>query len=184
MHFEHIYIETERVVLRPVAENDSKPFYQIYADPEAMKYWSSLPFAHESQAQEKIAGAIDAFHAGNALLLAIVFKEMNKFIGTMSLFNIHAESRRAEVGYMLSRSFWRKGLMTEVLEAFIHYCFYELNLNRLEADIDPRNKASAALLTKCGFELEGYLKERWIVNGQITDSEIYGLVNSKANPQK
>ncbi|MEM7539035.1 MAG: GNAT family N-acetyltransferase, partial [Chloroflexota bacterium] len=149
MQFEHIYIETERVFLRPVAAKDSKPFYHVYADPEAMKYWSSLPFERESQAQEKIVGAIDAFDSGKALLLAIVLKETNEFIGTMSLFSIHVESRRAEVGYMLSRSFWRKGLMTEALGAFIHYCFYELNLNRLEADIDPANRASAALLTKC-----------------------------------
>ena len=71
--------------------------------------------------------------------------------------------------------------MTDALDAFIKYCFHELNLNRLEADIDPRNRASAALLTKCGFALEGYLKERWIVNGQVTDSEIYGLLNSSQN---
>ena len=61
------------------------------------------------------------------------------------------------------------------------FCFNQLQLNRLEADIDPENRASAALLIKCGFQLEGLLKERWIVNGKITDSEIYGLVGARNN---
>ena len=74
--------------------------------------------------------------------------------------------------------------MTEALNEFIHYAFSELKLNRLEADIDPDNKASAQLLVKLGFNLEGRLKQRWIVNGVVSDSEIYGLIRSEYNDQR
>lgn len=176
MEFDTVNLETERVSIRLVTESDSGCLFKIYSDPMAMEYWSSPPFQDESQAKALIKSAIQAFDAGKSLLLAIVLKETDELIGTLSLFNFHEQSKRAEVGYILSRLFWRKGIMGETFEAILDFCFDQMKLNRLEADIDPNNGASSALLKKQGFVVEGFLKERWIVNGNITDSEIYGLV--------
>jgi RimJ/RimL family protein N-acetyltransferase len=66
--------------------------------------------------------------------------------------------------------------MTEALEALLHYAFKSMHFNRIEADIDPRNEASAKILLRLGFRKEGYLRERWIVNGDVSDSELYGLL--------
>jgi RimJ/RimL family protein N-acetyltransferase len=71
--------------------------------------------------------------------------------------------------------------MYEALARLIDYAFSELGLNRLEADVDPDNVASTRLLKKLGFGLEGRLKQRWIVNGRVSDSEIYGLVREDFN---
>ena len=51
-----------------------------------------------------------------------------------------------------------------------------LALNRVEADIDPRNAASANTLERLGFQNEGLLRERWVVDGEVSDSGIYGLL--------
>ena len=48
--------------------------------------------------------------------------------------------------------------------------------NRLEADIDPRNVASARSLVRLGFRQEGHLRERWVVNGEVSDTDLYGLL--------
>ncbi|WP_459782932.1 GNAT family N-acetyltransferase, partial [Photobacterium sp. R1] len=56
------------------------------------------------------------------------------------------------------------------------FAFEEMQLNRIEAEIDPDNTGSAKVLTKLGFSLEGYLPERWIVDGKMSDSAIYGLL--------
>jgi len=53
-----------------------------------------------------------------------------------------------------------------------------LRLNRIEADIDPRNVASAGLLERLGFVREGVLRERWIVGDEASDSALYGLLAS------
>lgn len=116
------------------------------------------------------------WEAGSSLCMAIEKKSKPELIGTISLFSFYEESRRAEVGYILSRSYWGSGIMSEALKAILKYAFLDLNLNRLEADIDPDNVASAGLLKKMGFQLEGLLKERWIVSGQVTDTELYGLL--------
>ncbi|ROR94901.1 RimJ/RimL family protein N-acetyltransferase [Sinobacterium caligoides] len=183
MKFDTVHLETERVLIRLVKESDSRSLYKIYSDPKAMEYWSSIPFENESQATELVKSAINNFDSGSSLLLAIILKESGELVGTLNLFNVYAESKRAEVGYILSSLFWRKGLMAESFGALIHFCFEHLKLNRLEADIDPDNVASSALLKKHGFKVEGLLKERWIVNGNITDSEVYGLVKSSYNKQ-
>ncbi len=143
-----------------------------------MKYWSSPPHKDEDQTKSHINNAIKNCDEGSSLQLAITLKSNDELIGTLSLFNIHEESRRAEIGYILASSFWGQGIMSEALSSFIKFCFETLQFNRLEADIDPDNQASSKLLKKHGFNVEGLLKERWIVNGKVTDSEIYGLLKS------
>jgi RimJ/RimL family protein N-acetyltransferase len=66
--------------------------------------------------------------------------------------------------------------MHEALTALVEYAFTTLDLQRLEADIDPRNAASARTLERLGFQKEGHLRERWIVNGEISDTWWYGLL--------
>lgn len=183
MKFDTVQLETERVLIRLVTGSDSRSLYEIYSDPKTMEYWRSQPFSDESQAVKLVRSAINGFNAGRSILLAIVLKETDELIGTLSLFNIHVESKRAEVGYILSKLFWRQGLMAESFGALIDFCFERLELNRLEADIDPNNEASSALLKKYDFKIEGLLKERWIIDGRVTDSEIYGLVKASYKEQ-
>jgi RimJ/RimL family protein N-acetyltransferase len=57
-------------------------------------------------------------------------------------------------------------------------------LNRIEADIDPRNVASARSLERLGFSKEGHLRQRWIVNGEVSDSAFYGLLLSDWQAQQ
>jgi ribosomal-protein-alanine N-acetyltransferase len=69
-----------------------------------------------------------------------------------------------------------KGYAIEALTALLAHGFAALDLNRVEADIDPRNGASARVLERLGFRHEGLLRERWIVGGQICDTAFYGLL--------
>jgi ribosomal-protein-alanine N-acetyltransferase len=72
--------------------------------------------------------------------------------------------------------YWGQGYVTEALEAMIRYGFDVLDLNRIEADIDPLNIGSARVLEKLGFRKEGYMPERWIVGGKTADTVNYGLL--------
>ena len=106
----------------------------------------------------------EGYRSRNALQLGIERRADHTLVGTCSLFHFHVASRRAEIGYALGRPYWGAGYMLEALQALLHYAFQTLDLNRLEADIDPRNPASARTLERLGFQKEGYLRERWIVN--------------------
>ena len=66
--------------------------------------------------------------------------------------------------------------MREAVGLAIGFAFDDLDLHRIEADVDPRNRGSIRLLEGLGFEKEGHLKERWIVGGEVQDALYYGLL--------
>ena len=80
------------------------------------------------------------------------------------------------MGYGLAEAAWGQGFAAEAVGALPRHGFDALDLDRVEADIDPRNTASARLLERLGFTREGLLRERWIVDGEVSDSAIYGLL--------
>lgn len=174
--FEPIIIQTEGLSLRFLSEEDLPAAYDIFSHPEVMRYWSYPPWTERSQAQEWLAHIREGYRTGNALQLAIERNADHALVGTCTLFQFHIASRRAEIGYALGRPYWGFGYMHHSLQALLSYAFQTLDLNRLEADIDPRNIASAKTLERLGFQKEGYLRERWIVKDEISDSALYGLL--------
>lgn len=129
-----------------------------------------------AQARQWLLNTQQDYRTRSALQLGIERTADRALVGTCSLFHFHHTSRRAEVGYALGKPFWGIGYMHEALFALIEYAFHTLDLNRLEADIDPRNKASARTLEGLGFVKEGLLRERWIVSGEVADTGFYGLL--------
>jgi RimJ/RimL family protein N-acetyltransferase len=76
----------------------------------------------------------------------------------------------------LAEGFWGQGLATEGAGGLLRWAFETLDLNRVQAESDTRNAASARVLVKLGFVLEGTLREDCIVNGEVSDSAVYGLL--------
>ncbi|MGH8427694.1 MAG: GNAT family N-acetyltransferase [Gammaproteobacteria bacterium] len=176
--FAQIRIDTDRLLLRPLCEADAAALFAIHSDPKVMRYWSTPPWSSIEKARARIAEDIEAVSSGKYLHLGIERKDDAQLIGTCNLFNFSVQCRRAEIGYGLASSAWGRGYMHEALLALLDYGFSELSLNRIEADIDPENEASARSLLRLGFRKEGHLRERWIVDGVMSDSDLYGLLLS------
>ncbi|PRC91578.1 GNAT family N-acetyltransferase [Solimicrobium silvestre] len=176
--FDLVTISTQRLLLRPMQPSDAAALFAIHSNEEVMRYWSSLPWTSIEVAHERIARDLRAMQAGEYLDLAIVRIEDDLLIGSCTLFRLDEQCRRAEMGYALLHDAWGFGYMNEALQALLKFGFTELALNRVEADIDPRNTGSAKTLERLGFQEEGYLRERWIVDGVSSDSAIYGLLFS------
>jgi RimJ/RimL family protein N-acetyltransferase len=79
-----------------------------------------------------------------------------------------------ELGYWLGEEFWGHGVMSEAVGAFTDYCFENFALHRLYAELYANNPASARVLEKNGFALEGRLRKNVLKDGQILDSLLYG----------
>ena len=172
-----IIIVTKHLVLRPLTVRDVEELYAIYSDSEVMKFWNTTPWTKLAQARELIDKDADALNTGSHLRLGIEAKEEKKLIGTCILFSFNNQCRRAEIGYILAKSFWGHEFMNEALSAFINHAFSDMKLHRIEADIDPRNHPSAKILKHLGFIKEGHLRERWIINDEVSDSFLYGLLS-------
>lgn len=180
--FEHVNLQTARLVLRPLVEADAPALFAIFSDPAVMRYWSTPPWASMDEAHALVARDQKAMAAGDYLRLGLVRTDTGALIGNCTLFDISTTCRRAEVGYGLAQSDWGHGFMDEALRSLLDYGFSTLNLNRVEADIDPRNSASARSLERLGFTREGFLRERWIVDGEVSDTALYGLLRREWSP--
>ena len=174
--FPDLPLRTERLLLRPLVEADAQALFEIFSDPAVMRYWSSAPWTDLAQAEAQIARAQADYAAGSALRWAVVRRDTGEMIGNVNLYSFFDANRRCDIGYALARAHWGQGLLGEALAAALAHGFETLNLNRVEADIDPRNRASARALERLGFQCEGRLRERWIVAGEVSDSDLYGLL--------
>ena len=173
--FANLPIRTARLELRPLREADVPALFEIHSDPKAMRYWDASIWNNDQRGHTMVARDLD-LTTRDYLRLGIELAATGELLGTCALWGINAQCRRAEVGYILSPRCWGHGYMHEALSALLDYAFTELNLNRVEADTDPRNERSARLLDRLGFSKEGLFRERCIVDGEISDAAMYGLL--------
>jgi [ribosomal protein S5]-alanine N-acetyltransferase len=174
-------ITAQRVVLRWISEDDIDGLYAVFSDPQVMRYWSTGPLANREAAAE-LQREIAAGNESNAMFKwGLTLRDSGSLIGTSTLFNLNLDNGRAELGYAMASAYWGKGYMNEALQALLSHAFEVMNLRRLEADVDPRNAASIRTLERLGFQREGFLRERWHVNGELQDAFFYGLLRREWN---
>jgi [ribosomal protein S5]-alanine N-acetyltransferase len=169
-------LNANRVCLRGLVESDIDALFEIFSDDKVMRYWSTPPLPDRDAARSLFEEIALANARGSMMKWGIATLGDDTIIGTVTLFNLELSNGRAEIGYAQNRTRWGQGFMNEALQALLDYAFNQLNLRRLEADVDPRNVASIRTLERLGFQREGFLRERWYVNGEIQDAFFYGLL--------
>lgn len=169
-------LESERLLLRLVAEHDLPALMEVQGDAAVAEFIPHPPWKSMDDAQTWYQRRRELHDSGSALQFVIVAKVSGQAVGTILIFRFDEGSARAEIGYTLARSLWGTGMMREALSLLVGYAFSTMNLRRLEAEVDPRNQSSAGLLLRLGFVKEGLLRERWITKGEATDVEVFGLL--------
>ena len=169
-------ITAPRVVLRWISEDDIDSLYEIFSNRHVMRYWSTVPLPNREAAAELQREIAEGNERETMFKWGLALRDSDKVIGTAMLLNLSREDGRAELGYAMAHAYWGKGYMNEALNALVSHAFEVMDLRRLEADVDPRNAASIRVLEKLGFQREGFLRERWHVNGEIQDAFFYGLL--------
>jgi [ribosomal protein S5]-alanine N-acetyltransferase len=165
-----------RVALRPLVLADAPALFALFSDPDVTRHWSRPPMTRLGQARTLVRDIRAGYRSGELVQWGVTLAEGDEVVGTCTLFHFSRACRRAEVGYALNRRYWGRGLMHDALATLVGYAFGPLDCNRLEADIDPANVRSARILERLGFVREGRLRERWIVAGVKSDSDVYGLL--------
>jgi RimJ/RimL family protein N-acetyltransferase len=169
-------LSAKRLILGPLTTADAADIYSVFGDPDVMKFWSSPPMESPDDARKYIDEIRQLFAARSLFQWGIRLRDSGQVIGTCTIHRLDAENRRAELGIILGRSAWGKGLATEALETLIGFAFDQLDLHRLEADIDPRNEGSLRLFERQAFQREGLLRERWHLFGEVQDTVLLGLL--------
>lgn len=169
-------LDAPRVRLRALRDADIPALFDVFGDPETMRYWSWPALPALDDAARLLQRIHDGFRARTFLQWGIADRQTDTVIGTCTLFRLDLDHRRAEIGFALARTTWGRGLASEAVRAVLRFAFDELGLHRVEADADPRNARSLALLERLGFRREGLLRERYHVAGEIQDAVLLGLL--------
>ncbi|RFU84456.1 N-acetyltransferase [Streptomyces triticagri] len=175
-------LHTARLRLRPFADSDADALHTMHSSTHVMRYWDSPPWTERTRAQRFIAVCREMADEGTGARLAIERASDGAFVGWCGLTGWNADFRSASLGYCLTEAMWGHGFATEAAHAVLKWAFDTLDLNRVQAEADTRNAASAQVLQKVGFVREGTLREDCIVNGDVSDSWVFGLLRREWQP--
>ena len=160
-------IVTERLVLRCLNLSDDNEILFLRSDERILKYLD-IPIAKTlDDARNFINKINDNIKTNQSIYWGFAFKNENKLIGTICLWDFSEDRFTAFIGYVLHPNFQGQGIMQEVFINILNYGFKYLKLKSIEADVDPNNSKSIQLLIKNNF----FLKE------QSEKTFIYALIN-------
>lgn len=169
-------LETKKLLLREISLDDAADYFLHRSDKETMKHIGKPLHQSVSETQELIKKIAAGMQANETIAWAISLKENPKFIGTIGYHRILKEHHRGEIGYMIGKEHWNKGIVSEAAEKIIDYGFTKMNFHSIEGVIDPTNIASGKLLKKLGFTKDAYFKENYLFDGKYMDTEVYSLL--------
>lgn len=175
---ENPILQTKRLILREIRESDEDSIFEIYSDQKVAEYDNFEPIDKKEYAIKCIRRYIDNFHEHEEIRWGLARKEDDVLVGTCGLSDFDEEVGMCEIGYDLMRSQWNRGYMTEAIEKIVEFAFEKINVNRIQADTDPKNIASMCVLEKNNFKREGHLRHNVFFKGQLWDSVIFGILRS------
>jgi [ribosomal protein S5]-alanine N-acetyltransferase len=169
-------LQTGRLLLRPFTTADTDSVYAIASNPRVMRYWDAPAWTERAQAENFIARCSKMAQDGAGVRLAVTSAPGDELYGWCTLFKWDPAFRSAELGYCYAEVTWGKGIATDAARAVLTWAYNTLDLNRVHGQVDTRNTGSERVLGKLGFKREGTLREDCIVNGEVSDSSVFGLL--------
>jgi len=172
--------ETDRLKIRLFEEKDVDDVYEYCSDDEVTKYMPFDTYKNREDAIDRIKFCIENNkEIEKPLLWAIEYKEDGKLIGGIDFVKWDEDSHVAEVGYILNRKYWNKGIMTEALKEVIKFGFEKMELNRIEILCDERNIASSKVIEKNGLKYEGMLRQKMHVKNEYINLKVYSILKEE-----
>lgn len=156
---------TTRLTLRPIVAEDAVAIFTTYAqDPEVTRFLVWAPHLAVTETEAYIAHCLVApVDLGRTYVL--IGRDDGKLKGALDL--RRPTSHRLEFGYVLGRTFWGTGLMTEALQEVIAWSLRQSAIFRIGAGCDVDNIASARVMEKAGLLREGLLR-RWLIHPNVS----------------
>jgi ribosomal-protein-alanine N-acetyltransferase len=174
---EPVSLDTPRLGLRELRDEDAPAVHAYASDPEVVRYLDWGPNTVQDTAQF-LATARATWQAVPRTIhhLAIVLRPDGRLIGGCRIEIRSAANESGDLGYVLDRQAWGHGFATEAMRALLAFGFRHLALHRVWATCDVRNAASMRVLEKIGMRREGHLRHHVRRQGDWQDSYLYAVL--------
>lgn len=171
-------IAGQKITLRALEPRDASDFQRWINDPET-NFWRGL---YHPMSEADAVKWVERESTPDPARLTLAIQTLDgRFVGTIGLRGICARSRRAEIWvYLGEKNIWQQGLGTDAVRTFCSYAFTEMNLHRIWLECDPGHRAAIRCYEKCGFRLEGTLRDGYFRHGEFHDTAIMGLLRTDA----
>lgn len=167
-------LKDSNLVLRAIEEKDAKVLMDLINDPEIENSVFGWSYPVSLLAQKKW---IMNLSNDSSVRYAITYEK--QMVGVAIISSIDMKNRIANMNIKLLKSFRGKGIAIRSLKLIINYCFEELNLHCLTANVIENNDKSRKLWIKLGFQQEGILRDRVYKNGKYHNAIAYSLLKEE-----
>lgn len=179
-----VQFESDRLLMRLCRLEDAEDIFEYAKDPDVGPNAGWTPHGSVEDTREILRRWIDQ----KELIFAVTLKDTGKVIGTLG---IEQDGQRQGVpgvrslGYVLSKAYWGRGLMTEAVTAAIQYAFEVLKLELLSVNHYPFNERSRRVIEKCGFHYEGTMRKATrLSDGRVLDHCCYSMTAEEYRKSK
>jgi ribosomal-protein-alanine N-acetyltransferase len=171
----HPTLETVQLLLRPRKLEDRFDIFEYASDPEVPKH---MPWSVHQSIEETTEFLLRSLKADDrsSLSFSIELKSENKVIGDCGYLRFSPSNHSVELGCVLNRTYWGRGLMNEAIRELLRFAYDEMRVHRIEAHCEVENERSARLLNRLGFTLEGVCRDYELRKGRFIDMKIFSLL--------
>jgi len=174
---------TERLILRRLRVEDAQALFPVFSDAETLRYWASAAHRSFDETRTMIDGILQAEADGTGIEWGVTWRGDDTVMAKVCHHRWTREHFRSEIGYIVRRDLWRRGIATEALRAILDFGFSRMALHSTEAQLDPGNVPSIRVLEGLGFVREAHLHENFFNGTRFSDTLIYSLLASAALPR-
>ncbi|MBK8501878.1 MAG: GNAT family N-acetyltransferase [Saprospiraceae bacterium] len=169
-------LETERLIIRPIALGDKNEIFEYRSNSESNKYQEWIPKTIEEV--ETFIGKISKQinEPETWFQFVIVEKEKQVIVGDLGIHFFDSENKQVEIGFTLNQAYQKRGFAIESVKGVIDYLFKDLNKHRIITSIDPDNQNSIRLVERIGFRKEAHFVKSLLINGEWVDDVIYAIL--------
>jgi len=147
--------ETERCYLEKISQRHREDIFEYASDGDTTRFMSWPPHKTRDNTDFFIDLCREQYEKGTELDFAIVLKENDKMIGSAGMVLDGPEPGSREIGYIINKKYWGRGIVPEVSRYLMKMGFEELGLNSIYAHCDPDNKQSERVMQKLGMTYQG-----------------------------
>lgn len=170
-------IETSRLILRKISQDDISDIFEITSDSTITKFLTWEPHSNIEKTKKFIESVIAKYDNANLpSQWGIVLKENSKLIGITGCTMIDFDHRKAEISSLMNNAYSSNGYMTEANSAIVDYLFQN-GYHRIQAKVEISNLASCRMLEKSGFRYEGTFYDYLFLNGSFRSYKYFSILN-------
>jgi RimJ/RimL family protein N-acetyltransferase len=149
-------IETDRLMLRIMREEDTEPMFDIFSDPVAMRYFGVI--FDRDRMNRWVQSNLEHHKEHGFSLYTVILKENGEIIGDCGLETDEIEGESVVgIGFDFRRKYWHKGYATEAARAVLEYGFTQFGFEKISGWIDPENAPSQRVAERIGMTVEKYV---------------------------